>query len=427
MILPLPTPVLPRYPRYGMRGYVVRLGLYTLLAAAPALLVFVPEAVLDEVVVANWWVVLIYFTLGVTAFAASRLNRGGLALSAGVILALFLLAEEGGVDWASFRPMVTLGLPWSMLLVQLARDAHVLSARGVFRTLLFATPVAVAIAAAAYFPYEYVAVVSPRIAFVPFVTLGAIVSLLVRALFASNFKTREEAFVMALISLPLSYLAFAGAAGEFGMTPSPEIERVAAEAAVAIILAHAAYSMYWRMAYIDELTGIRNRRAFDEYTERSSGQFSVIMMDVDHFKRFNDKHGHEAGDNVLRIVARTLEDVFGKRVFRYGGEEFCAVLRRSGLDAAMAEAELARKGVEAIDFRIRRRKRPESPGGRFLSAAFARLRLRSRSRGGERVPITLSAGVAERSSRSTTRAAALAEADKALYRAKKAGRNRVAR
>jgi hypothetical protein len=80
---------------------------------------------------------------------------------------------------------------------------------------------------------------------------------------------------------------------------------------ISIILVHSIYQMYWQRVYIDELTAIPNRRALDEKLLSLSGEYAIAMIDIDHFKKFNDTYGHDEGDNVLRLVAKTIESVLG--------------------------------------------------------------------------------------------------------------------
>ena len=103
----------------------------------------------------------------------------------------------------------------------------------------------------------------------------------------------------------------------------------------------------------DALTGAANRRAFDEFLQKqfelatSSRPVSVLFTDVDHFKKFNDTHGHELGDRVLIAVANTLQTAVGEegRVFRYGGEEFAIVCPTSDAESASQLAERTRRAV----------------------------------------------------------------------------------
>jgi diguanylate cyclase len=155
----------------------------------------------------------------------------------------------------------------------------------------------------------------------------------------------------------------------------------------------------------DPLTGLYNRRymedALERYVslaERNGAQTSVVLLDLDNFKRLNDEHGHAKGDAVLRDVAVQL--IGGLRpsdvVCRYGGEEIIAILPDCGLDDAALKAEALRLRVEALS---------EVHG----------------------LPISASFGVASIPETSTTVADLVAMADSALYAAKTGGKNRVAR
>ena len=112
------------------------------------------------------------------------------------------------------------------------------------------------------------------------------------------------------------------------------------------------------LSMTDALTGLCNRRAFDEglsrewrRTAREGSQLSLLLLDIDHFKRFNDLYGHQAGDDCLRVVASAIKHEIKRPadlVARYGGEEIAVILPRT--DAASAEAlgEMVRSAVEAL-------------------------------------------------------------------------------
>jgi diguanylate cyclase (GGDEF)-like protein len=165
----------------------------------------------------------------------------------------------------------------------------------------------------------------------------------------------------------------------------------------------------YRMAFVDALSGLRNRRALDEALEKLSGRYAIAMVDIDHFKSFNDTHGHAAGDVVLREVAARLRRHAGGAPYRYGGEEFCIVFEDGAVDRADDWLEAVRAAIEARAIRIRPIGRDGKPGKP------------------KDVKVTASIGIAERSDKRKTPKDVITAADKALYKAKGAGRNRVMR
>lgn len=163
-----------------------------------------------------------------------------------------------------------------------------------------------------------------------------------------------------------------------------------------------------RQAETDALTGIANRRAFDQTLKQAVGAavrgrtpLSVLLLDIDHFKKFNDSFGHSLGDQVLKVVARLLAQSVEDRgtPARYGGEEFAIVLPRFDLGEAKKLAESIRVGI-------------------------ASKQIASREGGQNYGSITLSAGVAEYTA-SESIGSLIDRADEALYKAKSGGRNRV--
>ena len=187
-------------------------------------------------------------------------------------------------------------------------------------------------------------------------------------------------------------------------------------ATAGLLLVVAVIEASYLMAYRDGLTELPGRRALNEALPRLSGQFTVAMVDVDHFKRFNDSYGHDAGDHVLRLVAARLAQApGGGTAYRYGGEEFALVFPGKGQDECLPHLEELRETVETSRFTMRRRFRPR------LKQPKADKGRKSR----QAIIITVSIGVAERNHRHGTPDQVVQAADKALYRAKEAGRNRV--
>ena len=163
-----------------------------------------------------------------------------------------------------------------------------------------------------------------------------------------------------------------------------------------------------REAVTDGLTGLANRKSFDEQIKRlareskkSGDIFSLIMIDIDHFKAFNDTYGHQVGDQVLRLVSLTLvNEVKGQDMAaRYGGEEFALILPDTNENAATALANNLRKAVEKKE-------------------------VINRSTGDNLGQITVSLGVAQFYG-SEGPDELIRRADKALYASKHKGRNQV--
>ena len=172
----------------------------------------------------------------------------------------------------------------------------------------------------------------------------------------------------------------------------------------------------YALAYRDGLTALPSRRAFDDALKRLRAPYSIALVDVDRFKKFNDTHGHDVGDQVLQMMARHLEAVGGGgRAFRYGGEEFAVVFRGKKLDAVQDHLEALRASIGDAEFLLRAadrpKKRPSKPAPRITKA--------------KTLSITASIGVAQSNEDTSTPQEVVEAADQALYRAKRAGRNRV--
>ena len=175
-----------------------------------------------------------------------------------------------------------------------------------------------------------------------------------------------------------------------------------------------------RMAFQDELTGLPSRRALNERLMGLVRNYTIAMLDIDHFKSFNDTYGHDVGDQVLKMVATELEQVRrGGRAFRYGGEEFTLIFPRRGIYQVIGELEKVRHQIEQHRLALRGADRPvEEKAGRSRRVGHVM---------GQTVSVTISIGVAESGEKLKTPDEVLRAADKALYRAKEKGRNRVSR
>lgn len=184
----------------------------------------------------------------------------------------------------------------------------------------------------------------------------------------------------------------------------------------ALILIVAVVEASYHMAYQDSLTGLPARRALNEAQLRLGGHYAVAMIDVDHFKRINDHHGHDLGDQVLRMVAAKLAAVGGGgKAYRYGGEEFAVIFPGRSAEECLPDVEALRQVIEETRFMLRSRFRSKRKKEKVLT-----------DRGpGQRVPVTVSVGVADRNERYAKWDQVVKAADRALYRAKDGGRNQV--
>jgi len=175
---------------------------------------------------------------------------------------------------------------------------------------------------------------------------------------------------------------------------------------------------FYSIAYKDELTGLPGRRALNEQLDQIEGMFTVAMVDVDHFKKFNDRYGHDAGDEVLRMVGARLDGVGGGgKAYRYGGEEFTVVFTGKSASRVQSSLEELLLAIAERPFvfrgRGRPRERPENP--------------RPVKRPRKTVQITVSIGLADSKGGKNTAESVLKLADQALYRAKAGGRNQLAK
>lgn len=161
-----------------------------------------------------------------------------------------------------------------------------------------------------------------------------------------------------------------------------------------------------RMALLDGLTGLPNRRAFDDALHRAASAaqraqvpLGLLLLDIDHFKRINDVHGHLAGDHVLKEVARLVQARIRRdEVFaRYGGEEFCLVLPETPLEGAVEAGERLRQQIAEHIFTFQ----------------------------DDRIKVTMSVGCALLGESDKTATELIQRADERLYQAKNSGRNRV--
>ncbi len=168
----------------------------------------------------------------------------------------------------------------------------------------------------------------------------------------------------------------------------------------------------YAMAYLDELTQLPSRRSLNEALLKLGDSFSIAMLDVDHFKKFNDTYGHEAGDQALRLVASRLSHITGGgKAYRYGGEEFAVVFPNKTADEVFVYLDRMRKVIEQSVFTVRGKDRRKK--GKISVGHGAK----------RQTNVTVSVGLAASSGEKLTPAEVMRMADQALYKAKAKGRN----
>jgi diguanylate cyclase (GGDEF)-like protein len=232
---------------------------------------------------------------------------------------------------------------------------------------------------------------------------------------------RDKSIFAFKIALILSLLTLMLASNKSITFPANSIDlqtyNAFAFSIIGFICLYSVYKLFWQNVYIDELTGVPNRRAYNEELKKLGRKYTIAMLDIDHFKKFNDNYGHQEGDNVLRYVAAHLRDVSKAKVFRYGGEEFSIIYSGYKLIDILLRLEHVCKSLANREFYIRM-----SDTKRSIKS--------EKDRGGDledlkKVKVTISIGVAQRNDKFKTTDDVIVAADKALYQAKKNGRNRV--
>jgi diguanylate cyclase (GGDEF)-like protein len=207
-------------------------------------------------------------------------------------------------------------------------------------------------------------------------------------------------------------------------------------ATAALLLVASIIENTYVLAYHDELTSLPARRAFNDALLRLEAPYSIAIVDIDHFKNFNDTYGHDTGDQVLSMVASRLARVSGGgQAFRVGGEEFSILFPGKSMKEVAPHLDSLRALIEESRFRVRsmpeRRSAPRGAGRRVADKKNIPRRKINQPRtvpaeaSESGLSVTVSIGVAEPGAKMREAEQVIQAADKALYRAKKAGRNRV--
>ena len=170
-----------------------------------------------------------------------------------------------------------------------------------------------------------------------------------------------------------------------------------------------------QLAYLDELTNLPGRRAFNQHLPTLGKHYCIAMVDIDYFKKVNDTYGHDIGDQVLKMLATHLRNVQGGgHAFRYGGEEFIVIFAGKTIDEVAAHAENLRTAIASTVFTLRHKQRPKQKPDHPKKQKTTK-----------ELKITVSIGIAEKTDLIPTAQDVIKVADQKLYKAKKNGRNQI--
>lgn len=390
-----------------------------LLASAPALAGGVAAAALAATPglregVTPWLPAAVLAALGTALLLALALRRSrglwavlALALAFDVARRWGAAAEEGSLATFAWAATALL-LPLVLAAVVLGRDRPLASAGGLGCGVLVAgAPLAAAFLWLS-FQENAIAAILHRPDWMParLPLAGGIAIATAAALTLGRLLQRRTAFEGSMLG------ALGLAAGGLSAGPgSPWLPPLLALGTLVVLVGMSRSA--FELAFLDPLTGLPGRRALEEDLRSLDGPFVAAMVDIDHFKAVNDRHGHEVGDQVLRMVASRLALVGGGgKAYRWGGEEFALLFPGRTLAQARPHVEAVREAIAASPFVLRAESRPKRkprrPGPGSAQSTLT---------------VTVSGGLAE--GRRGEHPAVLKAADAALYRAKQAGRNRI--
>jgi len=359
-------------------------------------------------------------SLGLVAvFLGWRFNRSRLLFGVLVVLLADLLLQRYGgiaqIDQLLARyvfHMALLALPLNLLIFSFWRERGIVTGQGLRRfAFIFFQPLLLAALFGVRGPLivrqmEAMTVYLPLVGSLPSpaLVIWALAGLVLLFRYWRNRDLLEHGFFWAMLCSLLALFA-----------ANPERQAFLFSLAVLILIVSAIEAAH-RMAFRDELTTLPARRALNEALLKLGNTYTVAMVDIDFFKKFNDRYGHDVGDQVLAMVATLLGRVGGGgRPFRYGGEEFTILFPGKDLQEVQPHLEKLRETVAEAGFKIR-------SAGRVGKSSD------NRQKGGgsaKKVSLTISIGMAQRGTTRKTPQAVIKAADQALYRAKEGGRNRV--
>jgi diguanylate cyclase (GGDEF)-like protein len=359
-----------------------------------------------------------YAVLGVGFMLGLRFHRSRSAFA--VLLLIFAdrlihYFGPGGVVGSGYETTIlntiAILLPLNIILLYPARDRGVLNPAGLFRLcFILLQPVIVFILLRkkpGYFVYLYQEILSHPFLdkfdvphSVLFIFGFSILLFLTLSLFSKRAILRG--FFWALLASAVAfYEIYTGA--QFTIYFS----------VAGFIIILSVLDRVYNMAYHDELTSLPARRSLNASLQNLGKNYTIAMLDIDFFKKFNDRYGHDVGDQVLCMVASHLNRVGGGgKPYRYGGEEFTIIFPNKSKKEARPFLESLRESIAGAQFKVRGKKRPRKAPKK-----------KTRAKNPKTVSVTISIGAAEPGRDLSKPTEVMKAADKALYRAKRKGRN----
>ena len=412
------------------------LAIYLLVCFVPLFFAFLPpldRELISQRAITDFLIYAPYVGLSLIAILGWQINQTRIFWSTLLLLGFyfyllhpnfFVISEGGRIHTLQ---MVSVAFPLTLSILYLLRESRLWSDQSLTRFILAAVPFALFVCLYSWTPDTYQKLYfwtpgPPTIAqgrSIPHLAWITNALFLLVVFYSPDFKIRP--FLTALMTTQIPFLySIQDALLSTGQTDPKQsnFHVIISFTTITLILLHCILHMYWQKVYLDVLTGIPNRQAMDERLHTLSGNFALAMVDIDHFKKFNDTYGHAEGDNVLRMVAQHLQEYLGDRVYRYGGEEFCVVFDDKQKDKAEEMMDQARATMAKRKFALRGNRRQKANGFKF---PFQKDENR-----GKKVNITVSVGVATAGKTHKSPEEVIKRADHWLYEAKSNGRNRVA-
>ncbi|MDQ1339703.1 MAG: hypothetical protein QG567_856 [Campylobacterota bacterium] len=381
---------------------------YFLIALSAALLAIkkdsLPELVAKNIAIISYSIFFVSALVSIK-FRRSRVFFVLLLLALSFMLFFEAASIEKRIEFfeSYLKVFLSVALPINILLFALFKERGFFTVIGVSRILFIASQFLAIFILAYYkntqfFDLFYIDFIPPFVTkYIALSDTAITVTLLsFFIILIKTIKQKSHIDIGFLISVLLSFLA---------VNFSDKIEIMALFfISSALILFFSIISESHHIAFYDELTNIPARRALMEELAKLGRKYTIAMVDIDHFKKFNDTHGHDIGDAVLKLVASNLSHTTGgAKAFRYGGEEFTIVFPKKSTEEAKIHLEEIREKISKTPYTLKNQK-TKKPKTLF---------------------VTVSIGMAQKTSKEKTPQEVMKQADNALYKAKKAGRNKV--